>query len=70
MTTEEDEDGFVRVVARADTNLVLGLQAVGAGVSELSSAFLSPWRWARASKISPAPSTPTRPEAKACRRLH
>jgi dihydrolipoamide dehydrogenase len=33
------EDGFVRVVARADTNLVLGLQAVGAGVSELSAAF-------------------------------
>jgi dihydrolipoamide dehydrogenase len=38
MTTEA-EDGFVRAVARADTNLVLGLQAVGAGVSELSSAF-------------------------------
>ncbi|MBW9088983.1 dihydrolipoyl dehydrogenase [Rhizobium wenxiniae] len=34
-----DEDGFVRVVARADTNLVLGLQAVGSGVSELSAAF-------------------------------
>src|SRR5690606_31491963 len=34
-----EEDGFVRVVARSDTNLVLGLQAVGAGVSELSSAF-------------------------------
>jgi dihydrolipoamide dehydrogenase len=33
------EDGFVRVVARADNHLVLGLQAVGAGVSELSSAF-------------------------------
>ncbi|MBB3462644.1 dihydrolipoyl dehydrogenase [Rhizobium sp. BK377] len=33
------EEGFVRVVARADTNLVLGLQAVGAGVSELSAAF-------------------------------
>ncbi|QRM57510.1 dihydrolipoyl dehydrogenase [Sinorhizobium sp. BG8] len=33
------EEGFVRAVARADTNLVLGLQAVGAGVSELSSAF-------------------------------
>ena len=33
------EDGFVRAVARSDTNLVLGLQAVGAGVSELSSAF-------------------------------
>jgi len=33
------EDGFVRIVARADSNLVLGIQAVGAGVSELSSAF-------------------------------
>lgn len=38
MTTQQ-EDGLVRAVARADTNLVLGLQAVGAGVSELSSAF-------------------------------
>ena len=37
--TTESEDGFVRAVARADTNLVLGLQAVGAGISELSSAF-------------------------------
>jgi dihydrolipoamide dehydrogenase len=33
------EDGFVRVTARADNHLVLGLQAVGAGVSELSSGF-------------------------------
>jgi len=33
------EDGFVRVVARADTGLVLGVQAVGAGVSELSASF-------------------------------
>ncbi|SCB35321.1 dihydrolipoyl dehydrogenase [Rhizobium multihospitium] len=37
--TTQSEDGFVRAVARADTNLVLGLQAVGAGISELSSAF-------------------------------
>ena len=37
--TTQSEDGFVRAVARADTNLLLGLQAVGAGVSELSSAF-------------------------------
>ena len=37
--TTGSEDGFVRAVARADTNLVLGLQAVGAGVSELSGAF-------------------------------
>jgi dihydrolipoamide dehydrogenase len=33
------EDGFLRVVARADNNLILGIQAVGAGVSELSAAF-------------------------------
>lgn len=33
------EDGFVRVVAHADNHLLLGAQAVGAGVSELSAAF-------------------------------
>ena len=33
------ETGFVRVVARADNHLVLGIQAVGHGVSELSTAF-------------------------------
>ena len=38
MTTGSD-DGFVRAVARADNHVVLGLQAVGQGVSELASAF-------------------------------
>jgi dihydrolipoamide dehydrogenase len=33
------EAGFVRAVARADNHLVLGIQAVGQGVSELSTAF-------------------------------
>jgi dihydrolipoamide dehydrogenase len=37
--TKVGEDGFVRVVARADNHLVLGIQAVGQGVSELSAAF-------------------------------
>ncbi len=37
--TLSSEDGFVRVVARADNHVVLGIQAVGAGVAELSSAF-------------------------------
>jgi len=37
--TMEAAAGFVRVVARADNHLILGLQAVGAGVSELSAAF-------------------------------
>jgi dihydrolipoamide dehydrogenase len=37
--TKLGEQGFVRVVARADNHLVLGVQAVGQGVSELSTAF-------------------------------
>ena len=35
----EGTDGFVRVVARADTHQVLGWHAVGQGVSELAAAF-------------------------------
>lgn len=37
--TLQSETGFVRVVARADNHLVLGIQAVGVGVAELSAAF-------------------------------
>lgn len=37
--TKLGEAGFVRVVARADNHLVLGIQAVGHGVSELAAAF-------------------------------
>jgi dihydrolipoamide dehydrogenase len=37
--TLESKDGFVRVVARRDNHLVVGWQAVGKGVSELSAAF-------------------------------
>jgi dihydrolipoamide dehydrogenase len=37
--TKQGEDGFVRVVARADNHLVLGIQAVGQGVSEMAAAF-------------------------------
>ncbi|MER8982652.1 dihydrolipoyl dehydrogenase [Mesorhizobium sp. M0870] len=37
--TKLGEDGFVRVVARADNHLVLGIQAVGQGVSELAASF-------------------------------
>jgi dihydrolipoamide dehydrogenase len=37
--TIESTDGFVRVVARKDNHLILGWQAVGGGVSELSAAF-------------------------------
>ena len=33
------EEGFVRVTARADNHMVLGIAAVGAGVSELAGAF-------------------------------
>jgi len=37
--TRLDEDGFVRVLARADNHLVLGVHAVGRDVSELAAAF-------------------------------
>jgi dihydrolipoamide dehydrogenase len=37
--TRQAEDGFIRAVARADNHLVLGIQAVGQGVSELVAAF-------------------------------
>lgn len=37
--TMQAENGFVRMVARADNHLVLGIQAVGHGVAELASAF-------------------------------
>jgi len=37
--TMEAEEGFVRVVAREDNHLLLGMQAVGCGASELSAAF-------------------------------
>jgi len=33
------EDGFIRVVTQKESNVILGLQAVGTGVSELSAAF-------------------------------
>ena len=38
--TLQAEEGFVRVVARADNHLVLGIQAVGRGIEELSAAFV------------------------------
>jgi dihydrolipoamide dehydrogenase len=37
--TLEREAGFIRVVARADNHLVLGLQGVGGNLSELSAVF-------------------------------
>jgi dihydrolipoamide dehydrogenase len=38
--TLADTDGFVRVVARKDNHLIVGWQAVGGAVSELSTAFV------------------------------
>jgi dihydrolipoamide dehydrogenase len=33
------EAAFIRVVARADNHLLLGIQGVGAGIAELSAGF-------------------------------
>jgi dihydrolipoamide dehydrogenase len=37
--TLTSDAGFIRMVARADNHLLLGIQGVGAGISELSAAF-------------------------------
>ncbi|MEO9778856.1 MAG: dihydrolipoyl dehydrogenase [Sedimentitalea sp.] len=37
--TMENEAGFIRVVARADNHVILGIQATGAGISELAAVF-------------------------------
>ncbi len=37
--TQEDETGFVRIIARKDNHLILGVEAVGGEVSELSAEF-------------------------------
>ena len=37
--TRLGEEGFIRIVARADNHLVLGVQAVGQDISELSTTF-------------------------------
>ena len=37
--TLQGEAGFVRVVGRADNNLLVGIQGVGSGISELSATF-------------------------------
>jgi dihydrolipoamide dehydrogenase len=37
--SRQAEQGFVRVVARADNHVLLGIQAVGGGCSELAAAF-------------------------------
>ena len=39
MTPPRSDQGFVRILARADNHQVLGIQAVGKGVSEMSAAF-------------------------------
>ncbi len=62
-------EGFVRVIARKDDHRILGIQAVGAHVSELSNEFATRWKWARCWKTSPAPSTPIRHWARPSTRL-
>ena len=37
--TEGAEEGFIRVVARSDNPVLLGIEAVGTGVAELAAGF-------------------------------
>jgi hypothetical protein len=63
--TLEKEAGFIRVVARADNHLLLGIQGVWApGLRNCRPASAWRSRWARGSRTSPQRSMPTRPRAK------
>lgn len=37
--TMENEAGFIRIIARADNHVILGIQATGGGISELAASF-------------------------------
>jgi dihydrolipoyl dehydrogenase len=58
------EDGFVRVIARRDNHVLLGVQGVGAAIAELSAAFAPRSRCARDWKMSPRLSTRIRRRAR------
>ena len=66
--TLESSDGFVRVVARRDNHLIVGWQAVGHGVSELSTAFCHSIEMGERLEDTAGTSTPTRRSAKRCRK--
>jgi dihydrolipoamide dehydrogenase len=55
-----DDGGFVRILYANESHRILGIQAVGQHVSELSASSPPSWRWAPCSRTSPAPSTSTR----------
>ncbi len=63
--TKQADEGFVRITARQDNHVVLGIHAVGSGVSELSSAFtLAIEMGARLEDVAGAiPAHPTESEA-------
>ncbi len=65
--TTESEVGFVRIVARADNHLVLGLQAVGRACRSCRRRSPWRWRWDAAWRTSPPPSTPIPPSARRSR---
>ena len=59
--TRQAEAGFVRIIARADNHVVLGMQAVGGGVlRSYPRALLWRSKWGLDWRISWEPSTPTR----------
>ncbi len=55
--TVEREDGMIRVVARADNHLILGIQAVGSAYPSFHPLSRKPWRWAQGWKTSQQRST-------------
>ena len=58
--------GFIRMVARADNHLLLGIQGVGARVPNSRRRSALPSRWVRGSRTSPDRYSPARRGAKEC----
>ena len=66
--TMDEEAGFVRIVCRKQDGLIVGVQAFGEGVSELSAAVALAIEMGATARISPVPSTPIRREARRFRK--
>ncbi|MEI9986061.1 MAG: NAD(P)/FAD-dependent oxidoreductase [Aliidongia sp.] len=65
--TRRGEDGFIRIVARADNHLVLGIRRSARRSRNSRPPSAWRWRWAPGWKISPARSMPTPPWARRSR---
>ena len=66
--TNRDTDGFVKVIADAKNDRVLGVWMIGSLAGTMIAQAARRWSSARRRKTSPTPATPTRPTPKRLRK--